>query len=52
MNLPIKVQLNFTVDQARELYSALTEVYDLTGMECDITLKTLVFNQLHDAGIL
>jgi len=52
MSLPIKVQLEFTVDQSRELYEALETLVDMYGMECDIALKTLVFNQLHDAGIL
>lgn len=52
MTLPIKVQLDFTVDQARELYTAVQALVDMYGMECDITLKTLIFNQLHDAGIL
>lgn len=47
-----KVQLSFTVDEARELYEALRILADLSAMECDITLKTLVFNQLHDAGIV
>ena len=52
MTLPIKVQLTFTVDEARELYAALANLYEVSGMEVDLSLKTLIFNQLHEAGIL
>ena len=52
VNQPIKVQLTFTVDEARELYAALANLYEVSGMEVDLSLKTLIFNQLHEAGIL
>jgi hypothetical protein len=47
-----EVQLNFTVDEARELYEALRQLVSLTQLEHDIKLQTIVFNQLHEAGIV